>query len=136
RVTMGTPWSTALRPPTTTNSTWASASRTIISLAKCCIAQGLLDEQPPPFVEVEPLRGGQPQHEIHLGEIEVFPVFEIERGWVRRVPRVGRHALLRGPPLLLYALARGWGSGSGSALPTISRIVSATPGEAFAVKWG
>jgi hypothetical protein len=31
-------------------------------------------------VEVEALRRGQPQHEVDLGVIDVFPVSQIERG--------------------------------------------------------
>src|SRR5438105_13059716 len=68
---MGTPWRTALRPPTMTNSTRASTNRRISSLAKSCILQCLLHEESPSLVLPEPLLRRQRQHQVEQGIIDV-----------------------------------------------------------------
>src|SRR5947209_6724120 len=96
-VTIGTPWRTALNPPTTTNSTWASTSRRTISLAKCCILHGLLHDQSPALVLIGSLLRRQRQHQVEQGVIEVSLMPAIITNRRRRTLMLFHGCLLNSP---------------------------------------
>src|SRR5439155_14513813 len=58
-------------PPTTTNSTFASASRTMTSSNELCTRHNLLHKEAPTFVSSQPLGRGQRQAFADLREIHV-----------------------------------------------------------------
>jgi hypothetical protein len=77
-VTTGAPCNTALIPPTTRNSTWASVNATITCSTKFCTAHCLLHEQPPPLVPAQPLGGSQRQTAADLRQIDFTLVSQVK----------------------------------------------------------